>query len=69
VREPEALVPVAQLPVLEAPGLLERPAALASKQVPPPVLVPAPPHLQALPATHGCTSRSEPCALRVETPL
>ena len=66
VREPEALVP-GPPPVLEASGPSERPAALASKQVLQPA--PAAPRLQALPATHGCTLRSEPCALRVETPL
>ena len=71
--QPEALAPEVRLgawvlealPVLETPELSGRLAALASK----PVQVPASPRLQALPATHGCTLRSEPCALRVETPL
>ena len=66
-RALEARVPGAPPPVLEASGPSERPAALASKQVLQPA--PAAPPLQALPATHGCTLRSEPCALRVETPL
>ena len=66
VRELGVLAP-GPPPVLEASGPSERPAALASKQVLQPA--PAAPPLQALPATHGCTLRSEPCALRVETPL